>query len=696
MTIYQPIDPLIASLASVLSPSERLTVSECAEKYRRLNNKGAYVGPWRNDNVPYLVDIQNVLTSREFGACCFVTSAQSGKTEVLNNLIGYTAKVDGADLLLYEKSQDDAQDFSERRLGRMHIDSPAFGACLLPGKTADRVHTKFYKNGAMISLLWPTKNKLAGKPAARVCLTDYDRFPPDIDGDGSAFDLARARTRTFRSFGMTYVESSPSFPIKDPKWRQSPDRPHEAPPCEGIIGIYNRGDRRRRYWPCPVCEEWFEPDDKHCIWLPATDLVERAQSVKMQCPLCLEGLIAPEDKLATDRNGVWLIEGQKIDKKGRITGEPRQSDIASFYLLGVAAAFNDWPRMFLGLWQAEEERDRTGTETNLKSKINIDFGKPFLPSKDILDRVPDDLMDRSTDYGERVIPAHVRFIAATIDVQGNRFEVQVMGLGIEPGAESWDVWLIDRFKIHKSKRKDSAGDRYPVSPGAFAEDWNLITEQVLNKSYPLDEDKSGRRMAMKMVFCDSGGQAGVTSMAYRYYRRLRKDGQHRRFMLVKGESRKKTPRIQLRFPDNSGRKDRLAKARGEVPVLFLNADMLKDWLNLLLDRDVPGGGYIHMPRWFIDKKRFFFDEMCSETRDDRGHWNRNGRNEAWDLLYYFLAMLLHLKCEKINWSNPPSFCQPWDDNPLVFSIDESDKSDQPTAPVKKKGRTLAERGADLL
>ena len=689
MTSYQRIEPLIRSATGLLSPPERLEVSECAAKYRHMNNRGAYVGPWQNERVPYLADIMNVLTSRDFGACCFVTSAQSSKTEAIINWIQYTAQVDGADMLVYEKSQDDAQDFSERRLGRAHLDSPEFGASLLPGKTADRVHTKFYKNGSMLSLLWPTKNKLAGKPAARVALTDYDRMPPDIDGDGSAFDLARGRTRTFRSFGMTYVESSPSFPIKDAKWRVSPERPHEAPPCEGALGIYNRGDRRRRYWPCPVCGEWFEPDDKHCIWLPTPHLVERAESVKMQCPHCLEGLIAPEDKLATDRDGEWLIEGQRIDKNGKITGQPRESDIASFYLLGVAAAFNDWSKMFLGLWQADEEYDRTGSETTLKSKTNIDFGKPYEHHGAEWCRIPDDLMDRATDYGERVIPENVRFIGATIDIGGNNFEVQVHGLGIEPGADSWDVYVIDRFVIRKSNRKDSAGDPYPVKPGAYSEDWELITEQVIDKSYPLADD-SGRRMGMKMVFCDSHGQDGVTSMAYRYYGRLRKHNKHQRFMLLRGEGKNRNlPRIERTTPDNSKRGNRHAVARGEVPVLRLNSNVLKDWLNLLLDRDIPGGGYIHFPQWFIERKRFFFDELCAETRDDKGNWNRKGRNEAWDLLYYFLAMLLHLNCEKVNWRKPPSFCQPWDKNPLVFHPDKPDDK-------KPKGPTLAELGADML
>ena len=688
MGTYQTIEPLVLTLADVLSPPERLNVAEAAEKYRRINNKGAYVGPWVNDKVPYLKRVMESLTSREYNATIFCTSAQSAKTEAILNWVGYTGKVDGADFLLYEKSQDDAQDFSERRLGRLHDDSQELGKCLLPGKTADRVFTKFYKNGSMVSLLWPTKNKLAGKPAPRVALTDYDRMPQNVDGEGRPFDLARARTRTFRSFGMTYAESSPSFPIKDPKWRPHKDRPHEAPPCDGIIALYNAGNRQRFYWPCPCCGEYFQPDDDYCEWLPSDDLVERAQSVKMKCPHCPEGLVAPEDKADLLKEGDWLIEGQTIDKKGKISGTPRRSDIASFYLLGVAAAFNDWDKMFLGLWQAQEEYERTGTEETLKSKINIDFGKPYLPKRQELDRVPDDLMDRAGDYGERVVPEHVRFLIVTVDVQGNRFEVQVHGIGLLPGGESWDVWVIDRYEIKKSNRKDADGDRKWLQPNAYLEDWDLLTEKVLERGYQL-ADGSGRMMMPKLVGCDSGGKKGTTSMAYKYWRRLRKKGKHSRFKLLKGEPRLSAPRQQIRYPD-SDRKDRHADARGEIPVLHLNSNLLKDWLNNLLDREISGGGFIHFPDWFVERKRFFFDELCAEYRDEKGLWQkRSQRNEAVDLLYYCLGLILSLNCERINWKSPPSFALPWDENPLVIDPKE-DK------PKEKKTQSLSEMGSSLL
>ncbi|WP_262197094.1 phage terminase large subunit family protein, partial [Escherichia coli] len=41
--------------------------------------------------------------------------------------------------------------------------------------------------------------------------------------------------------------------ITDTRWK--PSSPHEAPPTTGILSLYNRGDRRRWYWPCPHCGE---------------------------------------------------------------------------------------------------------------------------------------------------------------------------------------------------------------------------------------------------------------------------------------------------------------------------------------------------------------------------------------------------------------------------------------------------------
>ena len=52
MGAYVSLEHLIAQAASMLRPPERVTVAECAERYRFLNNQGSFVGYWDNTFAP--------------------------------------------------------------------------------------------------------------------------------------------------------------------------------------------------------------------------------------------------------------------------------------------------------------------------------------------------------------------------------------------------------------------------------------------------------------------------------------------------------------------------------------------------------------------------------------------------------------------------------------------------------------------
>src|SRR5690606_12823591 len=147
---------------------------------------------------------------------------------------------------------------------------------------------------------------------------------------------------------------------------------------------------------------------------------------------------------------------------------------------------------------------------------------------------------------------------------------------------NFDLYLIDRFDIQKSKRKDEAGDTRWVKPYAVQEDWDLITEQVVEKEYEL-EDGSGF-MSIKMTGIDSGGKPGSTTRAYTYSRAMLDTGNGGRVLLIKGEPQLGAPRAEIDYPD-SDRKDRSAVARGEIPVLFLTTNVLKYMLLGMVDYD---------------------------------------------------------------------------------------------------------------
>lgn len=645
----------------------------------------------------YMVKPAQMLTARDKKAVIFVGSAQSGKTQsLILNWLAYTVTVDPMDMIIYSPTKGAARDFSMRRVDRMHRDSPEVGKHILKQRDADNKFDKLYDSGIMLTLSHPSVTELAGRPIPRVALTDYDRMDDDIGGDGSPFDLASKRTTTFGSFAMTLAESSPSKPITDPKY--IPKTKHEAPPANGILALYNRGDRQRRYWQCPKCDDWFEPNFRMFVWdRTKPTKVEQAETVMLACPHCGHK-IPPTMRNELDMFGEWLEDGQWIDKNGKIHGPSSRNPIASFWLNGVISSFISWKDLVINYLTAEEAYERTGSEEELKKFYNTDLGEPYLPKVLESERRPEVLRARAEPFPVRqvdededrlitrhyggkydavapLVPAGVRFLVATIDVQANAFVVCVWG--VMPGLP-FDTLLLDRFHIMKSHRTDHNGEHLWVKPGAYLEDWDRITEEVIERSYPL-ADGSGRRMMIKLAGCDSGGREGVTTNAYNYYRKIRAEGFAGRFHLLKGDPTPNAPRTRISYPD-SNRRDRFAAARGDVPVLMIGSNTMKDTLAHRLECIEPGKGMIRLPEWMAD---FVFSELCVEVRTPKG-WDNPGqrRNETWDLGYYALALCVSplLTVEQIDWDNPPGWAAEWDDNILVTAPNQKQRYDRDENP----------------
>jgi len=695
---FRSLEEIVASASDILRPPERLTVPESAERYRELRNEGGgYVGPYKNDNAPYMVEPGEILTSYEYQAMIFVGPAQSGKTETFPSWIVHSALCDPADMMLISPTHDASRDFSKRRLVKLHMDTKALKKQLLPGKQSANVFDVRYKSGMLLTLSHPSVAELRGKPIPRLWLTDFDAMPASVDGEGNPFDLARMRARTFKRFGMVVAESSPGRDVRNVKWVRTTS--HEAPPTDSdskasILSLYNRGDRRRFFWFCPHCSEPFEPTFDMLTWPEEGDDVFRAESATMVCPHCHDH-IDHHQKHALNIKGRWVRDGQKLRADGTLTGLPMRSDIASFWLQGVCASFATWKDLVMKYIKAEEEYDKTGSEEALRATVNADQGQPYIPKAAATARLPEDLKNRAEDWGgtatDPCVPDGVRFLMATVDVQAGlkpAFVVHVYGVGVGN-----DIWHIHMFKIRKSKRIGDDGNPLNIDPAAYAEDWDVLIDDVMTRTYPLN-DGSGRRMQVKLTGCDSGGKEGVTFNAYNFWRKLKnmKDGLQNRFQLLKGTPTPAWPHYKISFPDST-RKDRKAGARGDVPVGMMNSNLMKDQVSSLLGRTDIGGGMIHFPAWSED---WLYMQLTAEIRNDKGQWEKVGskRNEAFDLLYYCLAMLRdpRINAHRIDWEKPPSWAEVWDENDLILEA-EDDAGLVIRAP--KKRRSFSDIGKGL-
>ncbi len=644
-------------VSALFKSPRRIPIADAVAQYMRVPMGAGNSVPWESTLTPYIIEPMNCLARREFDAVVFVGPARTGKTlGLIDGWIVYSIVCDPSDMLVVQMTETKAREHSKTRLARTFNHSPEAAKRLSPIRNDNNVHDKIFRDGSFLKIGWPSITVFSSSDYKRVALTDYDRFPEDIDGEGDGFSLASKRTTTFMSAGMTLVESSPGRDIVDTKWKQT--SPHEAPPTTGILSLYNRGDRRRWYWPCPHCNEYFQPImDNMTGYRDDPDPVAASEAARLQCPHC-SALIEPSQKRELNNRGVWLAEGQQIDRHGNMTGDARRSRIASFWMEGPAAAYQTWTQLVYKLLTAEEEYDRTGSEETLKAVINTDWGLPYQPRLSLEGRRGDVLMERAEPTAKRIVPQGVRFLVATVDVQGGknrRFVVQIVGYG-----SHGERWIIDRYNIRRSLRTNEHGESLPIDPASYLEDWQLLRTDVLDKVYPL-AGSNGQVMPILAMAVDSGGEDGVTDNAYAFWRQCRKEGVGNRVYLFKGDGLAKGKLINKTYPDNTERSERRARARGDVPLYLLQTNALKDRIAAALGRQDAGPNYVHFPDWLGE---WFYEELTYEERGTDGKWRKPGKgaNEALDLLCYAHALVILRGYERINWDKPPAWARLQDED----------------------------------
>ena len=663
----------------LLRPPTHTTVAESAARVLKIVDPSGARENWNPETAPYMVEPMNMVRSRIYEGLAFVGPARSGKTIALSDcVLAYTIADDPADCMVVEKSQKDAGDYGELRIRRTLRGSPLLRAKMGKRANDDNAFRKIMASGMSIRFAWPSLAPLSGKEIKRIIIVDADNATGDM-ALSESWGLAVKRTQTYMSAGFCIAESSPAKDYDDPQW--TPSHPHEAPPAKGILSLYAQGDQRMYYVPCPHCGEYFcmKPGvDLFC--LPSFDELVRmfrqdspdvaalaAQHSCIWCPTM--GCGAQIDQTHKRRMliaGRWVPRGQSIARDGTLSGDAIVTKTPSYWLGGVAAAYQSWESLVERYLRAVAQFAINAESEPLKTTLNVDQAMPFIDPA-IRKRASAALtQDQREDYPQSLVPAGARFLVATIDVQAGQrrgFVVQVMAYGAHR-----ERWIIDRYALRHSERRGSDGELLPCDPAGYVEDWNRLIEKCITRAYPL-ADGSGRVMAVRLTACDSGGEDGVTARAYDFHRHVQRLGLDHKFRLVKGDGT--GPRVHESFPDVRGRSDRNSGAAGDVPVLIVNTDTIKDAIAADLERKTPGPGYLHIPRWMEPAQ---VKELTAETKTAKGWVKRSGaKNETLDLCVYSEACYTALKADTIDWRNPPAWAGEWDVNELVTKPGEPPK-----------------------
>ena len=721
----QHISRVLAEPFSGLLPPEEIPVEEFTKRITLNNPMTSGPVMYRPDKAPYQTEILECFTGTAVQIVAFVAPSRAGKSWLALPLLSHTALCSTMNIMIMGPTHDMADKFCKEDLAEFIESNPWFASQIRQGRSHNTLRNKKFKNGVTMSVIGPSAPSMAGVNRGMVAGLDYDRNELNIGREGSAFSQMKMRTKAYGRRKKMYFESSPSkLPAEISKFE--PDTPHQAPPYPGIFALYNQGDRRWWYWQClnDQCREWFAAHRRHMKYADEGTPNERAATAVMVCPHCKREYTHDGDpengvpgKYELNLGGRWVPDGQYLDKDGNLHGEmanppmPGMETTRSYWLFGPAASLGKetWKDMVLDLILAEEKFRDTGDYGDYINKINSDWAEYWVPPHLLNAKSWEVFRERAVDYPKGLVPDEALYLIATVDSQEKSWVLQVQAMGPEGR-----MWCIDRRRIYKSERPvmavDKDGNEFhvlddkgvpkmePVLPGRYPEDWKILERELAALKYPL-EDGSGY-LVPAIIGVDSGGAVSTTANSYAWWRTIGSFGMPRsRVILLKGDAKAKNL-AEIRKPDGTKRNDRAAGNRGDVPVMFISSNQVKDILASNLDRQVEGPGFVYLPLWWHKR---YFQELASERRHGDGWVPTRERNEAWDLFAYTVALNMSdlFQADRIDWHSDhlPNWARRGRDNPFLI----------PNAPARAAAGTasvepepepepylsLEELGADL-
>ena len=162
------------------NPPENITVSEWADKYRRLSaENSAEAGKWKTNRTPYLKEIMDAFTDSHVNHLVIVAASQVGKTEMLLNMLGYVIDIDPGPAMFVIPTLDNAKDFTKRRVAPAIRDTKRLKDKVSNPKTRDSSNTilkKKYPGGMVTFTGSNSPADLASVPARYVFGDELDRW----------------------------------------------------------------------------------------------------------------------------------------------------------------------------------------------------------------------------------------------------------------------------------------------------------------------------------------------------------------------------------------------------------------------------------------------------------------------------------------------------------------------------------------
>jgi phage terminase large subunit GpA-like protein len=257
-----------------------------------------------------------------------VTSAQSGKTDSMLDIIGARLDQRPAPILYVGPTKEFLTDQFEPRLMALLDEADTLANKVVRGRRMKK--TLKHVAGVRLRLAHAgSSTALKSDPAALALIDEYDEMMANVKGQGDVLGLVEARGETYADF-VTAITSTPARGLVEIEpddtsglefWARSAPDDLESP----IWKLWQEGTRHHWAWPCKHCTEFFIPRFKQLRWPERATPAQAKQAATLECPRC-GGQHSEADKVWMNARGTC----QSRSKKGHFPGVivPSCSDMA--------------------------------------------------------------------------------------------------------------------------------------------------------------------------------------------------------------------------------------------------------------------------------------------------------------------------------------------------------------------------------
>lgn len=582
-------------MKELLRPSQKCDPAQWAAANRVYPETAGIPGPRDPWLTPYMIPWSAAVHQGGYRRIVAVTSAQSGKTDSMLDIIGARLDQRPGPIIYVGPTREFLTDQFEPRLMGLLDEAESLKHKVVRGRRMKK--TLKHVAGVRVRLAHAgSSSALKSDPAALALIDEFDEMMANVRGQGDVLGLVEARGETYADFA-TAITSTPARGLVEIAhdetsglefWARSAPEDLESP----IWKLFQEGTRHHWAWPCKHCADYFIPRFKQLHWPDRATPSQAKRDAYLSCPRC-GGVHTEDDKLWMNQRGHMVAPGQSVslvNDNPVVSGAPEESSTLSMWTSGLCSPFVTWGQRAETYLTALQ----SGDHDRMQTAMNASFGECYsmIASGD----VPEwqEIMERRLPYKAGEVPMGGLRLVMGVDVQKFSLVFVMRAFGARGTS-----WLID------------AGQLY--GPTDSDEVWAQLAELML-------QPVAG--MQIEKVFIDSGfrpdkPELGNEHKVYEFCRRY-----HWLCWPTKGRDVMTPPyrvsKIEAK-PDGK-------RALYSVNLVLLSTDFFKSLVvsRIRTPMDVPGAFFVHS-----EVTEDYCKQLTSEARlvvEGRPKWVKRSRH----------------------------------------------------------------------